>query len=260
MLLGLKNTIKKIPFAVPIVRGVKQKIRRIHSRLRKEVPLPSPQLIYLVAGTEDPEWFLRSGALGAQCLVDTLARQGVQLASFSHILDFGCGVGRVLRHFNTFKGTRFYGTDYNHMLIESCQQNLKFAEFQVNTLDGRLTYPDKMFDLVYALSVFTHLSEKLQFFWLEELTRITKPGGYLFITLHGDFYFDRMLPEEQLLYQNGKLAVRDANVEGSNECAAFHPKAYVEHYMTKNLELVEHIPEGALGNPRQDAYLFRKPL
>jgi len=40
-----------------------------------------------------------------------------------------------------------------------------------------MSYEDNMFDFVYSISIFTHLPEDMQFAWLQELQRITKPGG-----------------------------------------------------------------------------------
>ena len=48
---------------------------------------------------------------------------------------------------------------------------------------------------------------------------------------------------------------------GSNACAAFHPETYVRGTLAPaaGLEVVDFVPEGATGNPRQDTYLLRKP-
>ena len=51
--------------------------------------------------------------------------------------------------------------------------------------DSPLAYADDTFDLVYALSVFTHLTEDLCEAWMDELYRIVKPGGAAIVTTHG---------------------------------------------------------------------------
>ncbi len=176
------------------------------------------------------------------------------------ILDFGCGIGRIIRCWSELKKPTIYGTDYNPDLITWCRENLSFAQFQVNQLAGRLSFDADMFDFIYALSVFTHLKEPQQFFWIDELARVLKPGGYLFITTHGErFYLPQLLPEDQERFRRGELVVYGGVQEGSNICAAFHPDDFVRQKMAKNLLVVDHVPEGALGNPRQDVYLLRKP-
>src|SRR5262249_3711033 len=62
------------------------------------VPLPPLRLRLKVGGTINVDWFLQSGKAGADCLRDTLRRDGVAIDDLPALLEFGCGVGRVLRH------------------------------------------------------------------------------------------------------------------------------------------------------------------
>jgi SAM-dependent methyltransferase len=216
-------------------------------------------MLFQVAGTNDIPWFLASGARGAESLRGILAKHGLDLEKFEAILDFGCGVGRVMRHWNRLQGPRLYGTDYNPELIGWCKQNLLFASFLVNPLVGILEYENEKFDLIYALSVFTHLTEDQQIGWIEELSRVLRPGGYLLITTHGSWYCKDLLPEDQARFRQGELVVHGTEHAGENTCAAFHPESYVRSKLARGMTVVDFIPEGALGNPRQDAYLLRKP-
>ena len=227
---------------------------------KRGVPLPPGRLMHLVAGTEDVTWFLESGAAGAKSLREVLARNGLAVESFGHVLDFGCGVGRVLRHWGAVRGPVFHGADYNPDLIQWCRSNLPFARFEVNGLDRPLASSDGTFDFVYALSVFTHLSEASQRFWVGELWRVLRPGGHLLITTHGEFYFGRLSPEEQRVFRSGGAVVHKAAREGSNDCAVFHPEAYVRGTLAGPFAVVDFLPEGASANPRQDVYLLRKPI
>jgi SAM-dependent methyltransferase len=114
------------------------------------LPIPPPELINLVAGTDDLDWFWKSGALGADSMLEILKKNGLVMEEFNSVLDFGCGIGRVLRHFNNIHGPVFYGTDYNPKLINWCKKNLKFARFSTNQLVGSLEYIDQQFDFIYA--------------------------------------------------------------------------------------------------------------
>jgi SAM-dependent methyltransferase len=143
------------------------------------LPLPPPQLHFLVSGNDllDVNDFLAAGRGCADGLTQHLKKHNVDIDSFESILDFGCGCGRVTRHFHSLKHARVYGTDYNTQLVDWCKENLKFGEFGVNDLKPPLAYGDGKFDLVYAFSVFTHLPESLQQPWLSELGRVTKPAA-----------------------------------------------------------------------------------
>ena len=44
------------------------------------------------------------------------------------------------------------------------------------------------------MSVFTHLPEEMQFKWLDDLFRITKPGGYAIMTFHGEPHYAALPP------------------------------------------------------------------
>lgn len=87
-----------------------------------------------------------------------LERNRIAIHDFAAILDFGCGSGRVTRYWRDSPAA-VHGTDYTPDLIRWCERNLSFGKFQVNRADPLLGYPNDSFDLVYALSVFTHLAE-----------------------------------------------------------------------------------------------------
>ena len=56
-------------------------------------------------------------------------------------------------------------------------------------------FDDDFFDFIYSISVFTHLPEDMEFAWLNELRRVTKRGGYVLVTTHGEELF-RSAPEQ----------------------------------------------------------------
>jgi SAM-dependent methyltransferase len=222
------------------------------------LPIPPAHLRFLVAGTVDVDWFLRGGALGMESIRE-VAGQTDAFDETAAILDFGCGCGRVTRFWRGVTKARICGTDYNQQLIEWCQQNLPFAAFGANQLTPPLTYHDREFDLIYAFSVFTHLTEDLQASWMLELTRVLKPEGHLLLSTHGDSYLDRLNDEERQRFAAGNLVVKDdVSAPGSNSCSAYHPVAFVRDQLARDLVVVDFIPEGARGNPKQDLYLLRK--
>jgi SAM-dependent methyltransferase len=224
------------------------------------LPLPSPKLILLVSGHSNSKEFWAEGCRAFQSICHILSRNGLNIQSFQNVLDFGCGCGRVIRHFYPWYKGNLYGTDYNIALIQWCQRNLPFAKFAVNNLKPPLPFPENKVDLVYALSVFTHLSEPLQGLWMKEMFRILAPGGYLIFTTHGAGYLDVMTADERVKFQEGYLVVRYEEYSGMNLCASFHPFKYVKEVLCQEFILIDFIPEGAWGNGRQDIYLLKKPI
>lgn len=238
----------------------RERVTNVPIRLaNRGLPLPPSQLIYLVAGTNDLTWFLNSGAQAASSIRDALSRNGYDINQTGAILDFGCGVGRTLRHWGDLADVNVCGTDYNPDLVWWSRTKLTFADVRLNGLTGRVDWSDQTFGLIYALSVFTHLTEDVGFAWIDELSRVLRPGGLLLITTHGDYYAGGLPATLREAYERGEAVVHLPGREGTNDCATFHPPAYVRAKLTRGLEVVEHVPEGALGNPRQDLWLLRKP-
>jgi SAM-dependent methyltransferase len=233
---------------------------RIRNRWRGRPPIPPGDLIYLVSGHRSAAWFLAGGKSASKAISEIMRKQRAPLRKCRDVLDFGCGVGRILRHLHAIPGPRWHGTDYNAELVGWCQRHLKFADFRVNTLSGGLPYADASFDLVYCFSVFTHLPEDLQTFWIRELARVLRPRGHIYLTTHGEHYIGEALSDEQRQrFQRGELVVKDASEAGSNLCNAFHPERYVREKLARGMRVVDFIPCGAQGHSMQDVYVIRKP-
>jgi SAM-dependent methyltransferase len=221
------------------------------------LPIPPRRLRFDVAGTDDLEWFLSLGRAGAENLRDVLTRSGRPIETFDAILDFGCGCGRVIRYFADLEDVDINGTDVSRRAIGWCRRNLPFASFERNSVEPRTVYDDDRFGFIYALSVFTHLPEALQFAWIRELQRILRPRGLLAITVHGDRFLDQLTANEAADFKAGRLVVRRADAAGLNHCAVFHPPSWVKARLAQGFDVVDFIPEGALGNPPQDLFLLR---
>jgi SAM-dependent methyltransferase len=215
-------------------------------------PLPPRRLMVRVAGTADADWFLRSG----RAAFDAIAAH-VPLDSLRSVLDFGCGCGRVTRYWEQFEGA-VAGSDVNAVAIEWCRANLTFARFAENALAPPLVFEPESFDLVYALSVFTHLTEELQLAWRDEMLRVLRPGGLLLLTTHGGAYVPRLDGEERARFDRGELVVRWDDLPGTNLCSAYHPEPYLRGTFARGFTFLELEPEGARGNPTQDLVLLRK--
>ena len=174
------------------------------------------------------------------------------------MLDFGCGCGRVIRHWKDANATTICGSDYNPLLVDWCRDNLGFAEFNVNELTPGLPHKDGRFDFIYALSVFTHLPEELQQPWMAELERVLAPGGTLLITLHGLSRVGRLDADQRERFLAGELVVSKPAEAGTNECSVYHPERYVYEQLSNDLEVTAFLPEAARGM-QQDVVLLSKP-
>jgi len=220
-------------------------------------PVPPPRMIYDVINEYEIEIFVKTGRKSAAKIEGALSDAGCPISDFNSILDFGCGCGRIIRHWPGKTAAALSGSDYNSKLIDWCSENLDLGHFFTNNLAPPLECDDQSFDLVYANSVFTHLDEDLQNRWLAELRRVLMPGGALLLTTHGDAWSGGLDPAERIRYDQGKIVVRSGSSSGSNLCEAYHAPAYFRAVAKMFFETVHHFPKGNAAEKEQDVWVLR---
>ena len=151
------------------------------------LPWPGDELVLRVAGGDDKKSFYESGRQSVRDIEAVLSSIGRTMDSYENILDFGSGCGRIMMWLEKLSGSStLHGVDIDKRAVEYSQKTFPYASFKVNQPLPPLDYPDGFFDLVYNHSVFTHIDEEYQDAWLAELRRVTKPGGHLVLSIHGE--------------------------------------------------------------------------
>ena len=188
--------------------------------------------------------FLSVGQRTAENIRAALGAIGRPIDSFEDILDFGCGCGRTLRWLAASNPEkRWHGSDVDPEAIRWCQNNFPSARFDVNPAWPPLPYADASFDLIYAVSVFTHLGEEHQRRWFEDLRRVLKPGGALLFTVFGE-HVRPPLDERGFLFRtSSKLQ----GIVPSWYHTAFQSQEYLERALGEWFERVERLPR-AMGD------------
>ncbi len=228
------------------------------------LPVPPPKLRVLVVGHADTQRFLETGRRDYQMWRDAARQAGRSPEQMQDILDWGCGCGRVARWCSDLDGVRIHACDYNGELVDWVADSLPFVDVKRNRLAPPLPYADRSMDYVYALSIFTHFTDDLAEAWMREMHRILRPAGLLFFTTHGDMYRDRLTVEEKARFAAGDSVVQFASVEGTNLCAAYHPRPFVESTLAASFDVLDAkeahlLDETRNGGKLQDRYLIRKP-
>jgi SAM-dependent methyltransferase len=119
--------------------------------------------------------------------IATCAQQeGVRLDQNLKVLDFGCGVGRQLLHFTRkYPAPSFFACDIDDTAVAFIQKHYPRVSAYTSRFSPPLRYETGFFDMVYSVSIFSHLNMEDQMIWLKELARVTKPGGGCFLTTEG---------------------------------------------------------------------------
>ena len=160
---------------------------------RGGLPLPPLRLAQRI-GSVTLEDFDQSGRDISRTILRTLPKGWDW--NGKRCLDFGSGVGRALRHFAVeAERAEFWGCDIDGSSIRWSVQNLSppFRFFQIGEVPT-LPFEDSSFDLVYAVSVLSHIHSTWHQ-WLMEIRRILKPGGIFFATFLGPTPMAEMLGE-----------------------------------------------------------------
>ncbi len=229
------------------------------------IPVPPAKLRHRVHGSLDKESFLQVGKILAQNIRDLCAIIERDIYSFEHILDFGCGSGRVIRNFQDVPAScSLYGTDIDSELVNWCEKYLPHIRWSTNGYQPPLPFADNTFDLIYAISVFTHLDEEFQHAWLRELRRIAKPRATIILTVHGEYCINKLASSYQSrIHSYGFMFVTDATGRLKLDKlpdfyqTAYHTQKYIRREWSAYFDVIRYLELGI--NNHQDAVLLRKP-
>ncbi|MFN2632888.1 MAG: class I SAM-dependent methyltransferase [Thermoanaerobaculia bacterium] len=222
--------------------------------------LPPPRLRARVSLSSSRREFERAGALAAADVLrafEICRRPGRPYARW---LDFGCGVGRVTRHVaRSGSAVELHGVDVDADAIRWLAASHPPGRF---VACGRLppaNVPASSFDVVYAVSVFTHFDETMESAWLEELDRLLCPGGLLIAsTLSTVLTFTRpdlTVEQHREMNQRGFLFAPGGGT--FNDDAAFEARSRVERVWGKKLTPRLFEEQGLAGY--QDLSVWEKP-
>jgi SAM-dependent methyltransferase len=213
------------------------------------------------------------------------ANLGRPLTRDSRILDFGCGWGRMIRFFlKDIVADNLYGIDVNSEMIDICLNTVRLGNYSAGKPEPPTEFDNNSFDVVYAYSVFSHLSESVHIKWVKELSRILKPGGILIVTVWGRNFIEfcrslrgqnhefeghkalanSFLDTEAAFadYDNGKF-LYSATGGGPALPASFYGEAvispgYVKREWTKYLTFCDFVDDPAKFN--QAVIVMQKPV
>lgn len=228
-------------------------------------PIPPFNLRRLTSGPSI-QGYVESGQRITTSLIEGLNATNNKVTDCENVLDFGCGVGRIVQYFNQYDRINLTGCDPNANFIEWLSNHYHSNTFYQTNFHPPLPFEADTFDLIYSVSVFTHLSEKLQFSWLQELQRVLRKDRIALITVlgkHGARRDDcigltknltKQLLEEEFIFKRTsgtELQTKLVNPDAANEDEiyglTYHSKQYIYQNWQDFFEIVD-IQDGVIDN------------
>jgi UDP-glucose 4-epimerase len=176
---------------------------------------------------------------------------GRALSECGRVLDWGAGAGRVAAPLARVvaPGLRLTATDVDAFNVGSGRTQFPDIEFVNCPFLPPLPFDDGAFGAIYGVSVFTHLTESVQFAWLRELRRLVRPGAPVIVSVHSEFQLFRAAETQpdilaEALRRGISDLVMDINLgpklaEPNYYRATFHTRRYIEQNWTQGFEIVQ---------------------
>jgi SAM-dependent methyltransferase len=137
----------------------------------------------------------------ARVLENGFMRHTGRLLDGMKILDYGCGWGRLMRLMYKFTAPEnLYGCDPWDRSIELCKESHLAGNFAISQyLPTEPPFPGQKFDLIYAFSVFTHLSDRSGKAVLKVCRESIKDDGLMVVTVRPLSYWDVHDPAQNVV-------------------------------------------------------------
>lgn len=185
------------------------------------------------------------------------------LNPISSAIDFGCGNGRNLVYLSRQYGLRGIGYDSSSAAIKEAK-NLSAElplSYEVRSIAGTFDVPDESQMLALDMMSSHFLKEDERTLLRDEIHRVLKPGGYLFMKtflLDGDLHSKRLLEEspaeENQSYIHPVIGVQE-HVYSETELIDFLEEKFIIH---KTYASHKHVSRGKARKRRTIAVYAQK--
>jgi SAM-dependent methyltransferase len=109
------------------------------------------------------------------------------LLKMQSMLEFAAGFGRFTRHLAKALPGRLTCSDVMPGSVEFLREQFGVEGVESSHDPEKLVLP-KQYELVFVLSMFTHLPPRMWAPWLHALKRTVQPGGLLVFSVHNETY------------------------------------------------------------------------
>ena len=255
-------------------------------RRHSETEIARQKSIWETLGKEDPFWavaswperrggrwdleaFLATGEADLQRYREILRRRANAPEDFRHVLDFGCGVGRLTRLWAQH-ATHVTGVDISGPMLEQAQRiagHLPGVAFVLNDAENLQSLGTTEFDLVFSHICLQHMPWSLAHGYIREFARVCQRSGWVVFqlparpapTVHIQLWRRRLV--EALPFGLGAIWRRWRHGSSVIFDVCYTPPEIVRQAAAEGgLEFVYAEPNADAGTGTEGfIYLFRKP-
>jgi hypothetical protein len=227
------------------------------------LPLPDSPRMVRTTGNDNVTNFRLTGLSIAIKLREAFESVRRDFSSVAHVLDWGCGCGRIARFCSDWPG--FAGVDIDADNAAWCRDHLPPGRFEPIPLFPPTPLSEQRFDLIFGISVMTHLAEDVQQQWLAELHRISAPYAVVLLTILGEHAaaragfaaedFERFATAGQVFLRTAE-AIDDALGSPGYYGTTFVTHAYIRRAWSRWFSIDRIVP-AYIGN-HQDLVVLRR--
>lgn len=150
--------------------------------------------------------------------VSSVTKFFIPRPSDKKVIDAGCGKGQYVYSLKS-RGYEAYGIDFAPKIVGAINRALPELKVQVGDV-RRMPFPEAFFEGYWSLGVIEHFYDGYEPI-LQEMARVIKPGGFLFITFP---YMSPLRRLKLLLGQYPKLENHEREPSGFYQFALNHRK------------------------------------
>jgi SAM-dependent methyltransferase len=216
-----------------------------------DLPLPPLELaarVGVAAGAEPMRFYLDEGRR-LKTVIEGMLPPGWSWTG-KRALDFGCGSARVLRHFAAEAvHAQFMGCDVDRPSVGWAARHLSPPfRFFANEATPPLELPRASLDLIWAMSVFTHISDSWAD-WLCEMHRLLVPGGLLVASFLGEGMWEALMLSP---YNEDEVGMAVARKWDGPAAWVFHSEWWLREHWGRGFEVqrVVRPPRSTDGSPQ----------
>lgn len=235
-----------------------RKINQLYKQKYPDIVLPADYALYETYQLKYQK-FIEDGALAAKEI--TAWTKPYISSNAPCLLDWGCGAGRILRHLPALQPAAIlYGCDINEEIIAWNKANYHNICFTATHHFTPMPYAPIFFDLVYGMSIFTHMEATQQENWIIELHRILKTTGVLLITTQGTHYHNKLLQGEMKMLTDKGVYTQTYSKPGHRMMSTYHNSCHFTKLIESYFTILEYydgaIHPGKAGG--QDLWILQK--